>query len=281
MSSNFIEIKNLKLAFEIINNHCNKTIFFIHGNSGSCATWKKQVGDPLFSQYRQVAIDLPGHGCSSKSSNPEVDYTPIGTANTLAEAISVLSNNTPYILIGFSYATNLIGEMLNLNIKPSGIVLLGLCCLGENFGMDKVFKQSNIPSVFFYNEKDRTAVEHFIGSIVRSIEDAKFLTDDYFKTDEQFKPKLMKAATNGKITDEIKALKIAAVPLCIINGAEDKLCYPDYIKNSDLCFWNDDIAILEDTGHFVQLDNPAEVNNIIAGYAKDVFRPTHVLKHSS
>jgi pimeloyl-ACP methyl ester carboxylesterase len=52
--------------------------------------------------------------------------------------------------------------------------------------------------------------------------------------------------------------------------------YTDYIKNSNLCFWKGDITVLENAGHFVHLDKPAEVNNIIADYAKEIFKPIHV-----
>jgi surfactin synthase thioesterase subunit len=194
----FISVNGLRLSYLEKNSTAAKTIFFLHGNSGSSATWKKQINDPLFSEYRRVAIDLPGHGDSLKSDHPEEDYSPIGTAKILAETISLLSNNTPYLLIGISYGTNLIAEVINFNLNPAGIVLMGLCCLGENFGMDKVFKQMDAPNIFSYNEMDRKTVEHFIASFVEVNEDEKSLVDDYFKTDEQFKPELMKAAANNR-----------------------------------------------------------------------------------
>lgn len=48
-----------------------KTLFFIHGWTGSRESWKYQLG--AFGDYRVIAVDLPGNGKSSKSE--AVDYT--------------------------------------------------------------------------------------------------------------------------------------------------------------------------------------------------------------
>src|SRR5215203_1173103 len=280
MDQKFIKVDGFSLAFIENNPNAQQTIFFIHGNSGSSATWNKQLNDPLFSEYRLTAFDLPGHGASSKSSNPESDYTPINTAKILAEAISVLSNTAPFVLVGISYGTNIIAEMMELNINPSGIVLMGLCCLGNDFGIDKVFKQMDTPNIYAYNETERKVVEGFISSFTEEPKDANFLVDDYFKTDEQFKPALMKAAAEGKFSDEIAALEKNAIPICIVNGASDKMFYPDYIKKSNVHFWRKDIVVLEKAGHFVHLDKPAEVNQIILAYAQAVFTPAHASQRS-
>jgi pimeloyl-ACP methyl ester carboxylesterase len=270
MQPKFIDINGLSIAYIEKNRASQHSIFFIHGNSGSSATWKKQIDDPLFSQYRIIAFDLPGHGASSKSFDPGKDYTPIDTAKIIAKGISVLSNTAPFILVGISYGTNIIAEMINADLNPSGIVLMGTCCIGENFGMEKVFKPMDTP-IFSYNEKDRKIINDVIDSLVNDPIDAQSIVTDYLKTDEQFKPMLMKGAADGKISDEITTLKNTRIPICIINGALDKMFYPDYIKNADLVFWKKDIAILENAGHFVHLDKPAEVNNIISTYAKEIF----------
>jgi pimeloyl-ACP methyl ester carboxylesterase len=275
MEQKFVEVDGFSIAYVEKNPNAHQIIFFIHGNSGSSATWQKQMNDPLLSEYRQIAFDLPGHGASSNSSNAEEDYTPVNTAKILAEGVSLLSNAAPYILVGISYGTNIIAEMINLGIIPSGIVLMGLCCLGKNFGMDKVFKQMDTPNIYVYNEKDRNKAECFMVSFVESPNDVKSLVDDYFETDEQFKPTLMKAAAEGKFVDEIGALGKTGIPICIVNGALDKMFYPDYIKNSNLDFWKGNITILKNAGHFVHLDKPVEVNQIISAYAKEVFRSGH------
>jgi pimeloyl-ACP methyl ester carboxylesterase len=276
MKQKFLHIHQCEICYYEANDNARQTLFFIHGNSGSSTTWRKQVNDPALSGYRLILIDLPGHGHSSKSPNPEEDYTPIGTAKITAQVITTLTNGHPFILVGFSYATNLVAEMMNFKVAPLGIVLISLCCLGQNFGPDKVFKPSASPNPLFYNETDLNKVEHFMTSNVKEPGDTTLLSYDYFKTDPQFRPVLMKAASEGKISDEILALQESATPLCIINGALDKMFYPTYIMESNLCFWKGKITVLEGAGHFVVLDKPTEVNKLVSAYAKDVFKPARV-----
>jgi pimeloyl-ACP methyl ester carboxylesterase len=271
MKQKFLEVDDFSIAYLENCPDAQQAIFFIHGNSGSSATWQKQIDDPLFSKYRRIALDLPGHGDSSKSRNPETDYVPINTAKIVAKSISLLSNAVPFILVGISYGTNIIAEMIELGINPCGIILMGLCCLGKDFGMDEVFKQMDTPNIYAYNESNRNKIERFIRGFVEAPENTNLLVDDYLKTDEHFKPVLMTAASKGKLSDEIDALEKSGIPVCVVNGALDKMFYPDYIRRSNLLFWKNDITILENAGHFVHLDKPAEVNRIISNYAKEVF----------
>src|SRR5215203_771890 len=112
MKNGLVEVDGLHIYYVEKNKEGKATIFFIHGNSGSSRMWHKQVESELFQQYRLIAIDLPGHGKSSASNDPEKDYSPIGTASILFQAIKKLADNNPYILVGFSYGTNVVAEML-------------------------------------------------------------------------------------------------------------------------------------------------------------------------
>ena len=281
MEQKIIWVEDISLTYIEKNQAAKETIFFIHGNSGSSATWKRQINDARFSQYRLIALDLPGHGNSSRSNSPENDYSPLGSARILSRAVSSLCTDSPYILAGHSYGTNLVAEMLNFEVKPLGIILIGLCCIGEDFGMNVVFKQQAVPSIFSYNEKNMEILAKAVADTIQTFDNLNFLTADYLKTDDFFKPILMQAAAEGRISDEISALKKADIPLCIINGALDNLFHPDYIKNADLNFWSGGIHVLENAGHFVHLDKASEVNEIIEKYSKEIFTQSRVLQHSS
>ncbi len=134
-----IDINGFEISYIEEHPAAGKILFFIHGNSSAASSWYKQFESPLFSRYRLIAFDLPGHGYSSHSQDPANDYSPLGTAKILAKAIETLAADISYILIGFSYGTNLIAEMLNYGLNPKGIVMVGMCCIGEAYGLDKVF----------------------------------------------------------------------------------------------------------------------------------------------
>ena len=85
-------VKNQSISFIEKNATKPKTIFFLHGNSGSALSWSKQLNDPQLSDYRMVAFDLPAHGNSDPFKN-EDKYNLLSIAELMAEAID---QKSPY-----------------------------------------------------------------------------------------------------------------------------------------------------------------------------------------
>src|SRR5688572_27792061 len=93
MQKKFISIEGIKLMYLEKNPGVKKTIFFIHGNSGSSQTWSKQLASPLFSDFRLIAFDLPAHGSSASSTTPDIDYSPIDLGKMMAAAMNTLAGH--------------------------------------------------------------------------------------------------------------------------------------------------------------------------------------------
>jgi pimeloyl-ACP methyl ester carboxylesterase len=277
MDSKFIDINGLTIHYVEKNAQENNTLFFIHGNSGFYQIWHKQLGSELFNNYKLIAIDLPGHGKSSDSKVPELDYSPLNTATILSQIIKSLAKTNPYILIGFSYGTNVVVEMLKHELIPKGLVLAGSCVLGKGYGMERVFVQGQHPSILFYNEPDKDIVEKWFSEelVSASKYDIKTLLDGYLKVSSDFKPALFKTAVEGQISDEILALKELNVPVCLIFGAEDKLIHIDYLDSFPFPIWNAQIYKLPNAGHWVNMDNPNIFNQIVFEYAQENFKSSH------
>ena len=101
MNQHFITAKGMRLAYLEQNPAAKKTIFFIHGNSASSGCWKKQFCSELLIAYRLITFDLPAHGDSHASKEPDKDYTLGGVAVIVSDGINYLSNG-PNILCGIS-----------------------------------------------------------------------------------------------------------------------------------------------------------------------------------
>ncbi len=76
-----LTIKGIRIACIEQNPDCKNTIFFIHGNSLSSASWMKQFNNEILSKYRLIAFDLPAHGDSAASPEPDNHYTFSGMAS--------------------------------------------------------------------------------------------------------------------------------------------------------------------------------------------------------
>ena len=70
LKNSFLNYKNHSIYYES-HGKASKTLVFIHGWASSLVSWQKQI--KAFPTYRTLAIDLPGHGKSSK--NPNLNYS--------------------------------------------------------------------------------------------------------------------------------------------------------------------------------------------------------------
>lgn len=267
MELSFINISDINIAYVEKNPAAAETIFFIHGNSGSSKTWSRQLQDELFKDYRLIAIDLPGHGESSKAANPKHTYSPIITAKILAEALQRLAENKPYFLVGFSYGTNVIAEMLPFINQPLGIVLSGACVVGTGFGADKVI--INFESIFLQQTVEKIAAKEFLIKQLYNKNDLTLYLEDYYRTDPFFRTALLNNANEGKVSDEIKILREYPYKLLAIAGDGDRLVNNQYMEHTGIRLWNHKIYRIEKAGHFVLSDQPEQFNLLLYEYISE------------
>jgi pimeloyl-ACP methyl ester carboxylesterase len=254
------------------NENASQTLFFIHGNSGSSLMWSKQFSSELKRQYRLIAIDLPGHGKSFHSQKPEDDYSPLGTAAILIKVVKMLVRNESFILVGFSYGTNVLAETLN-SIMPKGIVLLSPCVLGKNHPLEDVFVKTEAPSIFFYNETNTDVIQNWFSRNLFAGDPHQFqqLISDYEAVDPEFKPSLFKAAADGKVSDEIVAIEESTIDVCVVFGKKDPLVNVNYLDDIPFTTWNHRLYKVSEAGHWLNVEQPDAFNDVVSRYAEFVF----------
>jgi len=273
----YIPINGLKLSYVEHNENSDKIIFFIHGNSGSFNTWHSQLSSAAFQNYRLIAIDLPGHGSSESSSNPDVDYSPIRIGKMIAEVVNILAANESYILVGFSFGTNVIGEMLLNNVEPVGIILVSSCVLSSVNDLQKIFLPNPNSANFFKDsisseDLEKLALDCFYVKDDVALERFK---SDFKNTKAPFRSTLMKKASEGAVSDEIKLLRQAGVASLTVFGKEDRIVNVDYLDGISIRTWRDTIYKLPAAGHFVQNDQAEAFNQLASNYINNLFTSTH------
>ena len=278
MQKKFISVKGLKLSYLEKNPTIKRTIFFIHGNSGSSLTWSKQFESSLFSEFRLIAFDLPAHGSSDASSDPDIDYSPIELGKIMAAAVNSLAGHHSYILAGFSFGTNVIGEMLFNELNPAGVALISSCVISSVSDLQKVFLPNPNANNFFNDsvppeDVEKLALDCFY---LRNMPDLEKFRSDFENTKTPFRSTLMKKASEGAVRDEIECLKKTNLPVLIIFGKEDKVVNTGYLDTITFATWQNTIYKLEGAGHFVHIDQAEMCNQLISDYATEVFTSTHV-----
>lgn len=277
MNTKTIHIGKLSLAYVDYNEDKKDIVFLFHGQSGSVASWTKQLQSPVLSDYRLVAVDLPGHGSSSHSNDPSLEYSPLGTGEIVSTFVKSLAGKNRIVLAGFSYGANIVAEIIQHGISPDGVIIVGSSILGAGFGMDRVFMPAVEPSILTYNETDRERISQFFTVHTNNIseEDLLVLAEDYLKVSPHFKPALFQTAAEGKISDEIMALQNLQSPALVVFGENDTLVNKDYLDSLPFPAWKNTIFKIPGAGHWVQLEKPGKVNELVAEYLAAIMKPVH------
>lgn len=272
----FIEIENIQIAYREINPDKKQIIFFIHGNSGSSKTWEKQFKCELFNNYRLIAFDLPGTGQSQISKTIQWDYSPIATGKIMGEAVKRLANDKPFSLVGFSYGTNVVCEMLNYSLNPAGIALCAACAIGGEYTLADVFVAGDY--IFFHDQVSQEDVRSFFtNSLAFPVEkDILINTEDFFLTKPPFRTALIQSVTEGKVSDEIALLISHEIPILVFFGLEDKMLQIHYLDKAPFKLWKDKVYKLPEAGHYLHNDQSQSFNQLLAEYLEERFKGDHV-----
>jgi pimeloyl-ACP methyl ester carboxylesterase len=270
-----IQIGEINISYAEKNPNATPTIIFIHGNSGSADTWRKQFADNRFNNYRLIAFDLPAHGASGPSIHPADDYNVLGLARVIAFAIQKIAGHQPILLVGFSLGSNIVAEMLPLGVKPSGITLVNSNVFGSGIGLDKVFSTHSHIGVFFEDDPGHEKLVECMQQACPSgdEDDRHQLVDEYFQVKPGFRSSLASSVPEKKYSDEIELLQKADLPLQCIFGREDHLVNCNYLDKGPLVIWKGQANKVPDSGHYVQLDQPEAFNDLLLQFAATVFGP--------
>jgi len=268
-----LTIRGIKICYEEVNPDKEKTLLFIHGNSISSKTWKKQLSSNTLTNYRLIAIDLPAHGDSDPSADPDTDYSLPGLGKILAEAINSLINNKHFILIGLSLGSNILAEALAHTSTPLGIVLAGSCIVGGEVTVESFMKPDTNVFVVFTDDATEIEIRNYAYEVIRSarINDIEQFVFDYKRVKIPFRTALNTSIKNADYSNEISLLSGTNLPLLIIFGENDKIIDPNYLDDVKLPFWKGKVHRIPKAGHLVHLDHPIQFNLLIASYAQEMF----------
>ena len=271
MTRHELTLRGIRISYLEVNPTANKTIIFIHGNSISSGFWEPQLSSPSLLGYRLLAPDLPAHGGSGRSADPEKDYTLPGLGAIMAEFASMVISG-PYITCGVSLGTNIQCEMIPHGLKPAGMFLAGSCVMGPGLGVDKVALPGADISVLLKDEATADEIGAY-GAVVLQVPSTNWSTRfvaDFQEVKPPFRSTFLPSVLAGNLSDEISLLKNAGIPLGWVFGADERVVDIHYLDNVDMPKWGGVVHVLENAGHLVNNDAPEAFNVLLAAFIKEV-----------
>lgn len=238
-----------------------RTLFFIHGWTGSRESWKYQLD--AFGDYRVIAIDLPGNGKSGK--NEKVDYTMDLFADTIIEILKKEKVESAFFIghsMGFAVAEILAQKYPE---KCKGIISID----GAHFELpeDPVEKEAWIEynRMFAKCMEQEQGREDFINALFLP-DTPQILKDEVFKVSRQVPLTIGKSMIQGLETNQNYFKKrIMNIPCLAIYSPAYQLT-PKDVADFKTMYPLVEYHEVENVSHFFMLEIPYKVNQIMLDY---------------
>lgn len=242
-------------------------LLFIHGLGGNGNSWKDQI-DYFGKDYEIVTIDLFGHGQSSKNVDP------VMAPRFDAEAAVNLMRNVvkkPYFVIGHSFATNIIPEIIKLdqsNLK--GAVFVD--CVFQGFN-EVIESRKTFAAKMLALSGDALIVEtalwydSIIGTKVSS-EDRDFIHSSLKQCNIRWLFESVAGCRDYCSKYPPKETPIREeLPVFIMEA--DNGVGTDFSKSWVNHFMSARYFLFEDAGHFFFVTERDKFNKLLSGFLKD------------
>ena len=250
-------------------------VVLVHGTVGDYRVWGEQM-DAFTKNHRVIAFSRRFAYPNKQVINDSTDYSVTAHAKDLTQFIKTLNIGAVH-LVGHSYGafTSLLTALEHPELvqsltlgEPPVMSLLQNVPDGGAIGHDFVTNVFIPTAEAFKNNNDKKAVEIFIGGV---------LADSlYFSQAPQQQKDIMmdnllelKAAVSTEnlfpplVCDDIKTLKM---PVLLIKGDRSPKILTVIIDELDSCLDNNVLAILPNSSHGLEFQNPIEFNKIVLDF---------------
>jgi pimeloyl-ACP methyl ester carboxylesterase len=250
-------------------------VVFVHGTVGDYRVWGAQM-DTFAINHRVIAYSRRFAYPNKQIINDSADYSVTPHAKDLAQFIKMLDLD-PVHLVGHSYGayTSLLTAMEHPELlrsltlgEPPVIPLLQNVSGGDTLWNNFVAKAIIPAAEAFKNNNNEKGVEIFIGGVLGdslSFSKTPQLGQDIMMDNTLelrgivFNENLFPSVS----CDDIKKLMI---PVLLITGDRSPQIFTSIINELDSCLNNNELAILSNSSHGLELDNPLEFNEIVLDF---------------
>ncbi len=256
------------------------TLLFVHGLSSTLEAWKKNISG-LDSQYRCIAVDLPGYGKSSKNRN---DYSLTDYADLLEKFVQKKGLKN-VILVGHSMGGQIAMQaVLKYPECFEKLVLIAPAGIETFSPQEAVLMKSSYTPAMVVNTSDEQILANYKLNFYEFPEEAMSMVEDRrkIKSAEDF-PQYAEVVVNNihamldePVIDRIGDIKL---PVLMIFGKNDMLIPNKYlhpsesienlVKTSEELFQDLEVKIIDKAGHFVNFEQAKEVNTAIMEFLEN------------
>jgi pimeloyl-ACP methyl ester carboxylesterase len=246
-------------------------VVLIHGNSLSALSFEYQFNSPVLKKYRLIAPDLPGHGDTGKSQDPETVYSPFNYIKVIVEVCSKLNAGNG-VIAGHSLGGHLIISALRELPDLKGALVFGTPPLTSPPRMDLAFQPGPAIGLAFKPELNEYEINLLAsGFVMQGIMVPEVIVSSIRNTDPLVRFYIGRALMSGQGNDEPERIREFGKPFAILHGENDQLVNRDYIKGflaGNL--WEKKAQLIKNSGHSPQIEQAELFNSLLLRFLQGI-----------
>jgi pimeloyl-ACP methyl ester carboxylesterase len=245
-------------------------VILCHGNSCSRRAFKRQFDAEIGRRFRLIALDLPGHGDSSRAGMPERTYSLPGYAEVLIEVAEAL-DATRGVFVGWSLGGHILLEATDRLAQAAGIMVFGTPPIDFPAPLDRAFLPNPAVAAAFQAETQEDQVRELLSSFFRlGTPIPSFIFEDFRRTDGEARARLGESLAAGNYRDEVQVVQALSLPLAILHGAEEQVVNGAYFQDLSLpSLWRGRVQVIPNVGHAPQWEDPEAFNGLLEAFVGD------------
>lgn len=273
----FTSFDNAKIHYEVNSHDNDKAILFVHGLGGDLSAWKEERR--FFDHYKisNIAVDLRGHGLSSRSDDKKF-YSLENFSKDLLE-IMEFEKFRSYVTVGHCF-----GGMVSILLESYKNPSRGLVLVDTNYRPPKLIGIGN-------NKFARQIIEIIIDVIpnkkkFKHVNFSKFEGTSDLSVERLFSDILHTSIKSYlMITEKLtnfnaeQILKNINIPTLVIEGSEDTIFPPETALKLNKKITKSEVRFIPEANHVLVINNPEELSLTILNFlkkmnfTKDLSRP--------
>jgi pimeloyl-ACP methyl ester carboxylesterase len=244
-------------------------VVLLHSNSTSGEIFSRQFAG-LGKRFSLVAVDLPGHGRSADLQEP-FSYGLVSMAAVVGVALDRLGINDP-LMVGTSLGGHVVLEMMR-HRHMAGAMLVGTPPYARDpAGIGEAYRPDPVAALSFVGELSPQQVADFADALNDGHPDTTPWRRAIMRTDPNMRLHLAAGLFDPEAGDQRQLAENSAVPLAIVNGAEDRFVDLDYVDSLAYAnLWSGRTYRIAGAGHAPFVSQPEAFNTILNRMVEDVF----------
>lgn len=265
-NSYYLTLKGIRIHIFEQGDEGAPAIIFIHGRCLSVSSWMKQFESDLFSSYRLIAIDLPGHGLSEQVPNNPSHYSLRSNAGILIELVHLLHLER-VILVGHSLGGYIALQSLPDLAECQGVFAMTMP-LSKPMQFERMYQDVTLLMDVYQHNTAPDRVNRYIQSLLRPNASLipEFLDSDFYRTDPNVHFGLTQGILANEYEDETEIIQQSKQPIAIVEGCQEQVHNLAYLQNLSLPLWQDKPLLIPDAGHMVQWENARSINELLHSF---------------